>query len=279
VGFPCEVQAASSYPSYPFSGRPFSPAWIRIHGHVRRIALIPARLGATRFPRKLLAPLGGKTVIRRTFEAVRDTGLFDAVLVVTDSEEIRAEVERAGGEARMSRGDHESGTDRIAEVVEGIPADLVLNVQGDEPFTRREPLERLLAAFEGPGAAEVGVASLMQELHDPVLVQDPNYVKVAVDGAGNALFFSRSPIPYVRDPSVKPVFWEHIGVYAFRRDALLRFARLPAGPLERAEKVECLRFLEHGIRMRMVATDYMGVEIDTPDDLRRAEQLLAGRSH
>ena len=244
---------------------------------MRRIALIPARLGATRFPRKLLAPLGGKTVIRRTFEAVRDTGLFDAVLVVTDSDEIRAEVERAGGEARMSTRPHESGTDRIAEVVEGIPADLVLNVQGDEPFTRRDPLERLLAAFEGPDGAGVGVASLMQELHDPGLVRDPNYVKVAVDAAWNALFFSRSPIPYLRDPEARPTFWEHIGVYAFRREALLRFARLPAGPLERAEKVECLRFLEHGIRMRMVPTDYMGVEIDTPEDLVRAERLLAGR--
>jgi 3-deoxy-manno-octulosonate cytidylyltransferase (CMP-KDO synthetase) len=245
---------------------------------VRRIALIPARLGATRFPRKLLAPLGGKTVIRRTFEAVRDTGLFDQVLVVTDADEIRAEVERAGGEARMSRRDHESGTDRIAEVVEGEPADLVLNVQGDEPFTRREPLERLLAAFEGADGREVGVASLMQALHDPALVRDPNYVKVTVDAAGNALFFSRSPIPFVRDPSARPTFWEHVGVYAFRRDALLRFARLPAGPLERAEKVECLRFLEHGIRMRMVVTDYMGVEIDTPEDLVRAERLLAGQS-
>ena len=243
---------------------------------MRRIALIPARLGATRFPRKLLAPLAGKTVIRRTYEAVRDTGLFDAVLVVTDSDEIRAEVEGAGGEARMSTRPHESGTDRIAEVMEGIEADLVLNVQGDEPFTRREPLERLLAAFDGPAGADVGVASLMQALHDPDLVRDPNYVKVAVDLAGNALFFSRSPIPYLRDPSVNPTFWEHIGVYAFRRDALLRFARLPAGPLERSEKIECLRFLEHGIRMRMVATDYMGVEIDTPDDLRRAERLLAG---
>ncbi len=244
---------------------------------MRRIALIPARLGATRFPRKLLARLSGKTVIRRTFEAVRDTGLFDAVMVVTDADEIRAEVEAAGGEARMSRREHESGTDRIAEVVEGIEADLVLNVQGDEPFTRREPLERLLGAFDGPDGAEVGVASLMQELHDAALVRDPNYVKVAVDGRGHALFFSRSPIPFVRDPSARPTFWEHIGVYAFRRDALLRFARLPAGPLERAEKIECLRFLEHGIRMRMVATDYMGVEIDTPEDLLRAERLLAGQ--
>ena len=242
---------------------------------MKRIALIPARLGATRFPRKLLAPLAGKTVIRRTFEAVRDTGLFDAVLVVTDSEEIRAEVERAGGAARLSVGQHESGTDRIAEVVGEMDAGLVLNVQGDEPFTRREPLEKLLAAFDGPEGSDVGVASLMQELHDLALVRDPNYVKVAVDASGNALFFSRSPIPFVRDPAAAPTFWEHIGVYAFRREALLRFAWLPAGSLERSEKIECLRFLENGIRMRMVPTEYMGVEIDTPEDLRRAERLLA----
>ena len=241
------------------------------------MALIPARLGATRFPRKLLAVLGGKTVIRRTYEAVAGTGLFDSVEVVTDSEEIAAEVRSAGGRAVLSRGVHESGTDRIAEVARDLEADLFVNVQGDEPFTRREPLERLLEAFRGPGGEAVAVASLMQALTDPSLVRDPNYVKVAVDLAGNALFFSRSPIPYPRDRSARPTYWEHIGVYAFRREALLAFARLPAGPLERSEKVECLRFLEHGMRMRMVATDYMGVEIDTPEDLSRAESLLAAR--
>jgi 3-deoxy-manno-octulosonate cytidylyltransferase (CMP-KDO synthetase) len=244
---------------------------------LRRVALIPARLGATRFPRKLLAVLGGRTVIRRTYEAAAGTGLFDEVLVVTDSEEIRAEIASAGGAAVMSRRPHESGTDRIAEVVEGMEADLVVNVQGDEPFSRREPLARLLGAFDGEEGREVGVASLMQALHDPEQVRNPNFVKVAVDGRGHALLFSRSPIPYVRDPSATPTFWEHIGVYAFRREALLRFARLAPGPLERAEKVECLRFLEHGIRMRMVVTDYMGVEIDTPEDLARAERLLAGQ--
>jgi len=244
---------------------------------VRRVALIPARLGATRFPRKLLAVLGGRTVIRRTYESVRATGLFDAVRVVTDSAEIAEEVARAGGEAVMSLRAHDSGTDRIAEVAEGMDADVLLNVQGDEPFTRREPLEKLLAVFEEPRGNAVQVASLMQELREPALVRDPNYVKVAVDVAGNALFFSRSPIPFVRDPSARPTFWEHIGVYAFRRDALLSFARLPAGPLERAEKVECLRFLEHGIGLRMVETEYMGVEIDTPEDLVRAERLLAER--
>jgi 3-deoxy-D-manno-octulosonate cytidylyltransferase len=242
---------------------------------VRRVALIPARLGATRFPRKLLAVLGGRTVIRRTYEAVRDTGLFDAVQVVTDSEEIRDEILRAGGSAAMSRRPHESGTDRIAEVAEGLDAGLVLNVQGDEPFTRREPLERLLDAFAGEAGSGVGVASLMQAIEDPALIASPNVVKVAVDASWNALFFSRSPIPYVRDPAARPTFWEHIGVYAFRREALLAFTRLPPGVLERAEKVECLRFLEHGIRMRMVPTAYMGVEIDTPEDLARAEWLLA----
>lgn len=244
---------------------------------VKRVALIPARLGATRFPRKLLAMLGGKTVIQRTYEAVAGTDLFDSVQVVTDSEEIAAEIRRIGGRWVMSHRLHESGTDRIAEVAEDTDADLLVNVQGDEPFTRREPLQRLLAVFEGPGGGGVKVASLMQALADPALVLDPNYVKVAVDLEGNALFFSRSPIPYLRDPSVHPDYWEHIGVYAFRPEALRLFARLPAGPLERAEKVECLRFLEHGIGIRMVQTDYMGVEIDTPADLVRAESLLSRR--
>jgi 3-deoxy-D-manno-octulosonate cytidylyltransferase len=243
---------------------------------VKTVALIPARLGSTRFPRKLMATLGGKSVIRRTYEAVAATGLFDEVAVVCDSPEIRDEVERHGGRAMLSRREHESGTDRIAEVAEGLDADLVLNVQGDEPFTRREPLQKLLGAFQGESGRAVEVASLMQPLTDPRLVADPNYVKVVVDREMNALFFSRSVLPYPRDPSARPVYYEHVGIYAFRRPALLAFARLGPSPLERVEKVECLRYLENGIRMRMVVTDYMGVEIDTPEDLQRAERLLAG---
>jgi 3-deoxy-D-manno-octulosonate cytidylyltransferase len=245
---------------------------------VKTVALIPARLGSTRFPRKLLATLGGKTVIRRTYEAVAATGLFDEVAVVCDSPEIRDEVERHGGRAMMSRREHESGADRIAEVAEGLDAELVLNVQGDEPFTRREPLQKLLGAFQGESGRAVEAASLMQQLTDPRLVADPNYVKVVVDREMNALFFSRSVLPYPRDPSARPVYYEHVGIYAFRRPALLAFARLGPSPLERVEKVECLRYLENGIRMRMVMTDYMGVEIDTPEDLQRAERLLAGES-
>lgn len=243
---------------------------------MKTVALIPARLGSTRFPRKLMATLGGKSVIRRTYEAVAATGLFDEVAVVCDSPEIRDEVERHGGRAMLSRREHESGTDRIAEVAEGLDADLVLNVQGDEPFTRREPLQKLLGAFQGESGRAVEVASLMQPLTDPRLVADPNYVKVVVDREMNALFFSRSVLPYPRDPSARPVYYEHVGIYAFRRPALLAFARLGPSPLERVEKVECLRYLENGIRMRMVVTDYMGVEIDTPEDLQRAERLLAG---
>jgi 3-deoxy-manno-octulosonate cytidylyltransferase (CMP-KDO synthetase) len=196
-------------------------------------------------------------------------------MVVCDSPAIHDEIAGHGGIAVRSTREHQSGTDRIAEVAEGLDADIVVNVQGDEPFTRREPIAKLLEAFEGPDGATVRVASLMQILDDPALVADPNYVKVAVDLNGNALYFSRSVVPFVRDSDVHPVYYEHIGVYAFRREALLAFARLTPGPLERSEKVECLRYLEHGIPMRMVTTEYLGVEIDTPDDLARAERLLA----
>jgi 3-deoxy-manno-octulosonate cytidylyltransferase (CMP-KDO synthetase) len=243
---------------------------------MKRVALIPARLGSTRFPGKLLATLGGKTVIRRTYESVVRTGLFDDVLVVCDHDEIEQEIVRHGGHAARSTREHESGTDRIAEIAETLAADLVLNVQGDTPFTEREPLQGLLAAFEGTEGRDVRVASLMRVLADPAMIADPNCVKVAVARDLSALFFSRSMIPYPRDPAAEPVYYEHIGVYAFRREALLAFARLAPSPLELVEKIECLRFLENGMRMRMVVTDRAGVEIDTPEDLARAERLLEG---
>jgi len=241
---------------------------------MKAVALIPARFGATRFPGKLLAPLGGKSVIRRTYEAVAGTGLFAQVVVVCDSEAIEQEITRHGGLAVRSTRPHESGTDRIAEVAVTLSADVVLNVQGDTPFMRREPLAQLLAVFaeDGPRAAQV--ASLMRPLVDESVVADPNCVKVVVDLAMNALLFSRAAIPYPRDRDVAVRYFEHVGVYAFRREALLAFAALPPGPLERAEKIEALRYLEHGMRIRMVITDLPGVEIDTPGDLARAERLL-----
>jgi 3-deoxy-manno-octulosonate cytidylyltransferase (CMP-KDO synthetase) len=234
-------------------------------------AFIPARYAATRFPAKLMQTLGDKTVIRHTFDNTVATGLFDAVYVVTDSEIIFNEITQHGGKAIMSKRSHESGSDRIAEAVQDLDIDIVVNVQGDEPFVKREPLEKVIAVFSD---TTVQVASLMQVLTDSALIQDPNYVKVAVDKNNNALFFSRSVIPYPRSTESAITYYEHIGVYAFQKQALLNFTNWPMSPLEAAEKIECLRYLENGISIKMVVTEYMGVEIDTPADLIKAAKLL-----
>ncbi len=242
---------------------------------MKKVALIPARYGATRFPGKLMAKLGGKSVILRTYESTVNTGVFDEVMVVCDNEIIYNEIVNNGGKAVMSKKEHECGTDRIAEAIEDrTDVDIVVNVQGDEPFTQKEPLEKLLKVFEGEEGKQVQVASLMQVLKDPQSIEDPNYVKVAVDKKFNALFFSRSVIPYPRDKNVQTIYYEHIGIYAFRRQTLMDFTKMPVSPLEAAEKIECLRYLENGISMKMVVTEYMGVEIDTPEDLLKAEKLL-----
>lgn len=238
------------------------------------IALIPARLGATRFPSKLLAPIKGKSVIHRTYESAVNTGLFDEVIVVTDSDEIMDEIIKNGGQAVKSKGNYESGTDRIAEIAEHMEADVFVNVQGDEPFVQKQPLEQLLNLFTGSDGDNVHVASLVQRLTNPALIQDHNYVKVALALNNDALFFSRSVLPYPRNKEIDIPYYEHIGVYAFRKQALMSFTNWPMTPLEAAEKVECLRFLEHGIPMRMAITQYMGVEIDTPEDIIRAEKLM-----
>lgn len=242
---------------------------------MKTIAFIPARYAATRFPAKLMQMLGNKTVIRHTYDNTKATGLFDEVIVATDSEIIFEEIVSNGGKAIMSQRPHESGSDRIAEAAAGIDVELIVNVQGDEPFVQREPLEKLLRVFEGPDGQQVQVASLMQELKDETLIADPNYVKVAVDLNMNSLFFSRSVIPYPRDKAAASRYYEHIGVYAFRKQALMSFTSWPMTPLEAAEKIECLRYLEHGIPLKMVLTEYMGVEIDTPEDLVKAARLLS----
>jgi 3-deoxy-manno-octulosonate cytidylyltransferase (CMP-KDO synthetase) len=234
-------------------------------------AFIPARYAATRFPAKLMQILGDKTVIRHTYDNTVATGLFDSVYVVTDSEIIFNEITQHGGNAIMSKRSHESGSDRIAEAVQDLDIDIVVNVQGDEPFVKREPLEKVIAVFSD---TTVQVASLMQVLTDNTLIQDPNYVKVAVDKNNNALFFSRSVIPYPRSTDSPIVYYEHIGVYAFQKQALLNFTNWPMSPLEAAEKIECLRYLENGVSIKMIITEYMGVEIDTPADLIKAAKLL-----
>ena len=235
------------------------------------VAMIPARYAATRFPAKLMQTLGNKSVIRHTYDNTLATGLFGDVIVVTDSEIIFNEITSNGGKAIMSKKNHESGSDRIAEAAADLDVDIIVNVQGDEPFVQKDPLEKLLATFKEP---TVQVASLMQELKDPTLIEDPNYVKVAVDRNMNSLFFSRSVIPYPRDKNISIPYYEHIGVYAFRKQALLNFTNWPMTPLEAAEKIECLRYLEYGVPLKMVLAQYMGVEIDTPEDLIKAAKLL-----
>jgi 3-deoxy-manno-octulosonate cytidylyltransferase (CMP-KDO synthetase) len=237
------------------------------------ISMIPARFSASRFPGKLMQDLEGKTVIRRTYEATVATGLFDAVYVVTDSDIIFNEITAHGGKALMSINTHESGSDRIAEAVRDLDVDIVVNVQGDEPFTERSSLEKVLSVFKFDDAHDIDLASLMVEITDWDEINSPNTVKVIVDQNNFALYFSRSPIPFSRDTSAKVRYFKHKGVYAFRKKALLDFTELPMRSLEASEKIECLRYLEYGKKIKMVETHVEGVEIDTPEDLERAKRL------
>lgn len=232
--------------------------------------MIPARYAASRFPGKLMQDLGGKPVIVRTYEAAVATGLFDSVYVVADSEIIRDAVLAAGGEVIMSKETHETGSDRIAEAVADLDVDIVLNVQGDEPFTEGESLGKLLQVFHEDRDHEIDLASLMTEIIDPQTIHDPNTVKVITDCRGFAMYFSRAPIPYQRSEQTARYF-KHKGVYAFRKRALMDFKRLPIQPLEASEKIEAIRYLEYGKRIKMVETSITGIEIDTPEDLERAK--------
>lgn len=238
------------------------------------IAVIPARYASTRFPAKLMQDLGGKTVIRRTYEAAIATELFDDVFVVTDSDLIFNEIISNGGKAIMSVKEHESGSDRIAEAVENMDVDVVINVQGDEPFINKEPLEKVIAVFKNDIDKKVDLASLMFEIKDKTEIENPNNVKVIVDQQNFALYFSRSVIPYPRDENVGVRYMKHIGIYAFRKEALLDFYRLPMLSLEASEKLEQLRYLEYGKRIMMVETTHAGIGIDTPEDLEKAKKML-----
>lgn len=238
------------------------------------IAVIPARYAANRFPAKLMQDLGGKTVIRRTYEAARATGLFDEVFVVTDSELIADEIRKHAGKALLSQTEHESGSDRIAEAVRDLETDIVLNVQGDEPFIDKDSLARLIDVFRADPDQKIDLASLMTPLEGREAIDNPNHVKVVADALGFALYFSRAPIPFNRDNSAHAAYFRHIGVYAFRKQALLDFASWPPSPLEALEKLEQLRYLEHGKRIRMIQTQHSSIGIDTPEDLERARLFL-----
>ena len=238
------------------------------------IAVIPARYASTRFPAKLMQDLGGKTVILRTYEAAINTKLFNDVFVVTDSDVIFEEISSNGGKAIKSINEHESGSDRIAEAIQNLDVDIVVNVQGDEPFIDEDPLQKVIDVFKNDSDRQVDLASVMREITNEEDINNPNNVKVVVDQNNFALYFSRSVIPYPREKNVGVRYFQHIGIYAFRKQALLDFYNLPMQSLEASEKLEQLRYLEFGKRIKMVETTHVGIGIDTPEDLEKARQLL-----
>jgi 3-deoxy-manno-octulosonate cytidylyltransferase (CMP-KDO synthetase) len=241
------------------------------------LAVIPARYSSTRFPGKPLTSIAGKPMIERVWERARAASLVSKVVVATDDERIAAAVKSFGGEALMTRADHRSGTERVAEVAAAhTHAEIVVNVQGDMPLIEPAAIDAAIEAVTGD--EEVRVGTLAVPITNPADIMDPNVVKTVLDFDGNALYFSRAPIPWVRDRegSVHAKFLKHLGLYVFRRDALLEFATFPQGDLERIEQLEQLRWLENGYRIRVAETEYKTVEVDTPEDVKRVEQLLAG---
>ncbi|WP_198033532.1 3-deoxy-manno-octulosonate cytidylyltransferase [Maribacter sp. 1_2014MBL_MicDiv] len=234
--------------------------------------MIPARYAASRFPAKLMQDLAGKPVILRTYQAAVHTKLFDEVYVVTDSQVIYDTILREGGLAIMSVKEHDCGSDRIAEAVMQMDVDIIVNVQGDEPFTDRESLEGVMQVFEDDVHKEIDLASLMVKITDEEEIINPNTVKVIVDNRDFALYFSRSPIPYPRAKNKDTVYYKHKGIYAFRKSALMDFQRLPMLQLEATEKIEAIRYLEYGKKIKMVETNVQGIEIDTPEDLKKAQK-------
>lgn len=238
------------------------------------IAVIPARYASTRFPAKLMQDLAGKSVILTTYQAAVATALFDDVFVVTDSDIIFNEIQSHGGKAIMSIKEHESGSDRIAEAIQNMDVDVVVNVQGDEPFIDKQPLEDVIEVFKMDVDSQIDLASLMRPITNKKDIENPNNVKVVVDQLGRALYFSRSVIPYPRDENAGVRYFQHIGIYAFRKQALLDFYALPMKSLEASEKLEQLRYLEFGKRIQMVETAHVGIGIDTPEDLERAREMM-----
>jgi 3-deoxy-manno-octulosonate cytidylyltransferase (CMP-KDO synthetase) len=233
------------------------------------IAVIPARLESQRLPRKMLREIGGKPLAAWVYQAVRKSPLLEDVIIATDSEEILAACEKHGCHARMTSTEHRSGTERVHEISQSAAAEVYINVQGDEPMVRAEHIEKLVHLIKDPGI-QVGTLKTPAGEGD---IPNPNAVKVVADASGRALYFSRSTIPYDRDGS-RPQYFKHLGIYAYRRDALNQFMALPESGLERAERLEQLRFLENGIAIYVAETPYDSVGVDTEEDFERVQQIL-----
>jgi 3-deoxy-manno-octulosonate cytidylyltransferase (CMP-KDO synthetase) len=239
------------------------------------LAVIPARYASSRFPGKPLVPIAGKPMIQHVVERVRRASMVTRVVVATEDARIKTAVEAFGGEAIMTRSDHRTGTDRVAEVATHLPAEIYVNVQGDEPLIDPGTVDALVSVMIEEDSIQL--ATPCTAIGEPGDIMDPNVVKVVRDFDGNALYFSRAPVPWVRDTAetVAARHWKHLGLYGFRRDALLEFPTLPPGELERLEQLEQLRWLENGFRIRVVETDYDAVSVDVPSDVERVEKLLS----
>ena len=238
------------------------------------VAVIPARYESSRFPGKPLAQIAGRSMIERVYEQTKKAKQIARVVVATDDERIVQAVKSFGGEAMMTRKDHHCGTERVAEVAAHISAGIYVNVQGDEPLIDPEAIDMLVSAMEED--AEIHVATPCSLIRQPAEIMDPNVVKATTDFDGNALYFSRAPIPWVRDTgaSVAARHWKHIGLYAFLHEALLDFPTLPSGELERVEQLEQLRWLENGYKIRVVESEYDAISVDVPTDVAKVEKIL-----
>jgi len=239
---------------------------------VKAIAVIPARLASARLPRKMLRELAGVPLIGRVYQAVHSSPLLSDVIIATDSAEILAVCQQNGWNARMTSAAHNSGTERVQEISNSVTAEVYVNVQGDEPLVRAEHIAALLRLMEDPEAL-VGTLKTPAAAAD---IENPAAVKVVTDAAGRALYFSRATIPYDRD-QIKPPYFKHLGLYAYRKAALDRFVSLPESSLERSERLEQLRFLENGIFIYVGETPYDTIGVDTEDDLARAEAIIRAR--
>jgi 3-deoxy-manno-octulosonate cytidylyltransferase (CMP-KDO synthetase) len=240
------------------------------------LAVIPARYASSRLPGKPLVPLGGKSMIQRVWERVRQAKTISGVIIATDDERIRSAVEAFGGEVAMTRADHRSGTERVAEAALARgDAEIIVDVQGDEPLIEPAAIDTAVETIRDD--LEASVATLAVPITKTADIMDPNVVKAVLDFDGNALYFSRAPIPWVRDRGgpVHAKHLKHLGLYVFRRAALLEFPTFPQGDLERIEQLEQLRWLENGYRIRVAETEYDSVSVDMPEDVARVEQLLA----
>lgn len=237
------------------------------------VGIIPARYGSTRFEGKPLAEIAGKPMIQHVFERARQAQLLEDVIVATDDERIRAAVEGFGGKPAMTRSDHPTGTDRLAEVAEGLDVEIVCNIQGDEPLIDPEAIDAAIQPLlDDP---TIPMSTLMAAITEERDLHDPNCVKLVVDKDGFALYFSRSLVPYPRDGKTEGrTFYYHPGLYVYRREFLLTYAKLPPTPLEQTESLEQLRALENGYRIKCVETSYTPVAVDTPEDLERVKGLM-----